>query len=392
MHKNIVKVKVSHESSLLRLSLDLACKCKYLPIIAFLALPYLSQPIGKAATLEGLDAYVKRSSKWNSNDIPVCWENSSSGLEDEKSWVKDAIVNSWQIHSAVKFTGWNTCHAESKGIRILVDDQNPHTKGLGNNLDGKVNGMVLNFSFKEWSPSCQATRLYCIRVIAIHEFGHALGFAHEQNRPETPAGQPGTSKKLCTEQKQGGDGDSVIGPWDINSVMNYCNPRWNGNGFLSVGDIKAVREVYGNGFFGNVIINSEILASLSQEEVLPQTMSVAIENKNCSPKVFFQAHYHEPDRGWINAMPLMIDVGQTSFLRDNQKDITATNRPFIFALAEVVDGPNFGHRPIQGRDKLVIIDDFKYPMRKDRLSIATSLEGFIYKYIISCDAIKQEGS
>jgi len=76
---------------------------------------------------------------------------------------------------------------------------------------------------------------YCVETIAIHEFGHALGFSHEQNRPDTPS--------WCN-QEQGTDGDWAIGIWDLDSVMNYCNPLWNGDGQLSVTDIRAVQEIY----------------------------------------------------------------------------------------------------------------------------------------------------
>jgi hypothetical protein len=71
----------------------------------------------------------------------------------------------------------------------------------------------------------------------VHEFGHALGFAHEQNRPDRPS--------TCTEPAQGSNGNLMIGAWDLQSVMNYCNPDWNGNGQLSATDIAGVRQLYG---------------------------------------------------------------------------------------------------------------------------------------------------
>ncbi|WP_233587534.1 M12 family metallopeptidase [Corallococcus sp. CA049B] len=97
--------------------------------------------------------------------------------------------------------------------------------------------MELNFTFANWSPSCQFQREFCIRAIAVHEFGHALGFAHEQNRPDRPS--------TCTEPAQGSYGNLMIGAWDLQSVMNYCNPDWNGNGELSATDIEGVVQLYG---------------------------------------------------------------------------------------------------------------------------------------------------
>ncbi len=185
-------------------------------------------------------ANVKSSVIWNNSEINVCWENPSSENSRFRTIVKNAVEGTWAKESALKFIGWEQCYYDSHGIRIIWTDDGPHTKGLGTNLDGKPNGMLLNHEFNNWGdPSCKDTKDYCVRVIAVHEFGHALGFAHEQARQDTP--------DSCTERQESGetDGDTYIGPWDSDSVMNYCNPEWSGNSNLSETDILAVQQFYG---------------------------------------------------------------------------------------------------------------------------------------------------
>lgn len=182
--------------------------------------------------------YALSTTIWDSNDISVCWEDFDASTPNERSWVRNAVADTWEKYSNVRFKGWNQCDNDSNGIRIVVMDIGAATMGLGKLLNGRKNGIILNFTYNNWnSGACQILREWCSKVIAIHEFGHALGFAHEQNRNDTP--------DTCTKHPQGTKGDITIGAWDLYSVMNYCNPNYNGDGKLSATDIAMVQQFYG---------------------------------------------------------------------------------------------------------------------------------------------------
>jgi len=155
--------------------------------------------------------------------IPVCFEPNSGFNASEKADIRSK-ANTWnRVAARITFTGWGEClyggvrGSTPPGIHVSKSDK-CDVDGIGKSISGVRNGLTL----VDTSPNC-----------VVHEFGHALGFTHEQER---------TDNVGCDADRSQHEPDLGMSDYDLNSVMNYCGPN---NGALTSLDIAGARSVYG---------------------------------------------------------------------------------------------------------------------------------------------------
>lgn len=219
-----------------------------------------------------------KAQQWPSTQIPVCWEPSAIGpeLAQERGWIRDAVVQSWEFVSDIWFTGWGECSNDQvRAIRVAIartgtnrmnvtdddnptrTDENPRYRLTVSALDEPIN--------------CDRGREFCTRANAVHLFGHALGLTHTFFEDQ---GHISSCESVVQRARE-----SVRRRQEGASIMMRCNSIWEQRGNLSAGDIRTIRSLYGpyteetpviyGAEFHTRIVDHEILDNEREEDIVP---------------------------------------------------------------------------------------------------------------------------
>ncbi len=206
--------------------------------------------------------------RWPGNPatIPVCWENPSEDatfLDDGtlvteatmRSWAREVVEGQWSRYARINFTRWGTCTPGEPGIHIQITRTGGGASGFGPSMSGVTNGMRLGLHLHDGGSWCRANLAQferCLKRLPLHEFGHALGFGHQENRADYVQTNPHPD---CKKQIVGAD--QLLGAYDLQSTMSYCgqpgDQPWTFKTVLSPGDIAAVQKAYGRRVPGQLV-------------------------------------------------------------------------------------------------------------------------------------------
>ena len=118
--------------------------------------------------------------------------------------MRDALRSNWEAYSSVRFVGWQDCtrptqaqRGKALGLKISPSTVNNSSTGIGSR-GGTTGFSTWGTLFVQPEPhpaECisydgararMAYRFSCVREYAVHEVGHAIGFAHQWRHPLTP--------------------------------------------------------------------------------------------------------------------------------------------------------------------------------------------------------------
>lgn len=221
-----------------------------------------------ATTTAELNGPVNRRPTGNPVTIPVCFagpDTVQNTLADGsviaestlRGWIREVVESQWSRFARVNFTGWGTCNTSSQGVKlVLTQPTRPGAPGWDSGLGHPTTGEIFVAHDGVNNIVCRANATVyqrCVKSMALHTFGHILGFNHQENRADYFQNDAHTDCRRLGISTS----DQLLGAIDLTSTMSTCGqPNDQPATFktaLSPGDIASAQVAYGRRVPGQIV-------------------------------------------------------------------------------------------------------------------------------------------
>ena len=211
---------------------------------------------------------------WSKKSIKVCFGNNDHRnytfaiydkaefieyTKKQKEWIKQIITQEYKISEVgIEFTGWEDCNSKASNADVVILRAEPNVveilddSGLTNERGGRATlgergnastsiNALTNIETHSYEKSTLDYLNYVIintrvggekrigaenfiKLTALHEFGHTAGLRHAHLKLKEAQADENCKRTSTLKLSQEDTYVSTIftGPFDNNSVMNYC--------------------------------------------------------------------------------------------------------------------------------------------------------------------------
>jgi len=176
---------------------------------------------------------------WFNGLVPVCYDGGDGNNQALLGQARSLLdTYGWSAVANIQFVGWGVCDTPGALGSVRI-----HFAHGGSGNTSQLGQHVLSFTDLTLADDASAQQF---NYIVLHEFGHAIGWLHEQQRPDNWSLLNGeiycTINQTNPPQGIALGGNTRTPYYDNQSIMSYCtgNP-----GMLSPGDVTGVQDAYG---------------------------------------------------------------------------------------------------------------------------------------------------
>jgi hypothetical protein len=210
---------------------------------------------------------------WPGGVVPVCWAKAIDPEENLPILIREAVENAWSRVADIRFVGWGNCaaeHPEDMPDEHVVFVELFNGSRFGSDGHTEPQGRAFGFIDRGSPPrpthvrisrtanvGCNAIPFIgnsndeCVSWVGIHEFGHALGFGHEEDRNDFRNCAQAKGRNLNNDQL---NPKYYLTELDIFSIMSKCSSDGGLNGGnLSTFDILGAQVAYGRKPWGSLV-------------------------------------------------------------------------------------------------------------------------------------------